>query len=1507
MKFIKKNKLFLVAIVLLLASIIFFVYNIKADSDDNKIGISYAEMTGIKTGTSSFDSSDGLNYGDTSNLHATSGYTAGKDASEDNAIVRSFDKITYNFELQIKNKDEFNQTSSLTAYSNKKILIKATISEDASKYVSFTENGKPGQTTYTYEINNVNEINGSRITSDISMYVLGAPNGVIIDPKFEIQESTNTDSEYVVTLGKKDNSTHYYSYDALRDTNYSSAADFYNYMPTVVSSSNTLNLNLELIEGESQKATYDSKIGRYMNYVLALTTTNSLKGKVMPKDDIVLNATFSQTGHERPILTEDFVRLFNGQQVLDINGFTLDAPYSATTLISRDKYTRNPGSVTVNNLTNNTFSLKISDYGMGYTYPTAYSNGNSIPSGKSYIGTYAITLFSPRVPEDGGSNIDVTLSFASTNVTLTSGTTSLNAVSKTSSNEAYEVKDYSLVTGLYEMDETKIAETNGEGAKSRGSEIQYITEFNYLSTSSNDGLKETIKIDPIAYRFMPYTSKEDIDIEVYCGNNRCQNINADDFEYKFVAGDFNASNYTAINHTTVDSRIKSEEANVIKNGCTTVKNNLANYNSDQIMNLYGGPCISENNPVYYDNISSAATADNEEVVLTKLIVQTKNGVNLPDNSKVVIKTKLRVRNVTDITKKYQVTAIATSSDYDNKITYYSPRVVNTSSSEDSVLNPNNYNKEFDNSLFGDSLTILSFEAKQNITVTNRRKDGQMKDNFNVVDNETIHFKVSTNLKDYALNVGADDAWYIKDLVFSVFIPDTLTYIPTNNTVNPERVDLVMGGTLLQYRIPYTKPNFEIPDVYFDAILSSDLTGNGNEIVISSQVFCYNINDEVVDYLSSSASLKIYGNGINNMIITLTNDSANRVEKDSEFSYYINAYNNTDSRIEDYMILNVLPANNDERGSTFSGDYKVHLDATSLNGANVLCTTEDYKNINKDVLDTETLFTDCSDIFNEGVYKEVSAIKITNLSADANTSINPIKVTIKPSENKFSDTYKVSAVGGSRTFMPINSNELSFEVINRKISGRVYIDVDEDGVKHGNEKPLQNISVSLYKIIDELNQELVDETQTLESGVYTFENLEKGFYRVRLAYDNENYDLTLRYATEDTDKDSDAYKISEGLAEISNKHDPSKVDGIDLYNNIEANNMDMGLINRRPFSMAIKKYITRIDLNYNGITNTKLYENSSKVLLSYKNSLKASLKVYYGFEITNDSQVKGYVDNIFEDIPEGLYYDSTEPYIEGWVLVDNKLQNTSYQNQVLAPGESIYVQLVLNMPTREEAGTFLNRVSLDIRMAEEEVEPTEAGYSNGTSYAVGEYVEYAGLGWHVINSTPSGDEELVTLLLDSEYATTSGTLGSDVYKPSNIDIAVSDRLSRASSIFEDNVICDDASGLDKGSYGGTLKGGSCTSNQYVTRKIRLLTESEFNLLRRSLSDISWLVGNKNFYLQNSVNIPNDYDDHGEVIRTYVDNVRFVDANIVAVGPTKITPVNKYFRYVITINSKYIVNN
>ena len=73
-----------------------------------------------------------------------------------------------------------------------------------------------------------------------------------------------------------------------------------------------------------------------------------------------------------------------------------------------------------------------------------------------------------------------------------------------------------------------------------------------------------------------------------------------------------------------------------------------------------------------------------------------------------------------------------------------------------------------------------------------------------------------------------------------------------------------------------------------------------------------------------------------------------------------------------------------------------------------------------------------------------------------------------------------------------------------------------------------------------------------------------------------------------------------------------------------------------------------------------------------------------------------------------------------------------------------------------------------------------------------------------------------------------------------------------SILIDNQICDDASGINNNSYGGTLKSeGKCISGIYTNSKVRLLAEDEYLKLKSITNDMSFVIGKKDYWLMNSV--------------------------------------------------------
>lgn len=1506
-----KKRLFIIVAIVVLLLVSFLIYNVvsKADTDANKIAIKNITLTGIDTGGN--NSSDGFDYNDSSSYTKISGYIPGSDSKSNNRIVRSFDEIKYHFDFSISGKNDTND------YEERSVSIKVTIPDSISKYVSFDPNSEAGTNTYTYTFDGIDTYGSFQ--KDITLYILGAPNGTSINPKFEIQESTNIDSNYVVTLGNTTGDIYNYRYDSENSVSYTTTPTvqgFLNYMPTVVSSK-TANLKAKLIgqTSEGQKAVYNNKTGRYLTYVLGLELVgdelNGIKGYTMPNgDDITLNVATSQNGSVSTLTTiPDWARLYGTSSVAGIEPVVVSMPYSASN-VDVSKRTKIPGAVTLS-----LNKMTIDGYGLTYTSTKANADGSKTSNSEYIIGTYAISVFSERASSDGKNDITTNMSVTGSAVDTAGTILTIDGVSASAVNKYYENADYSLTGEFYDQTDRRVSSgaISGTGAVSKGTTLVYKTIFNYNKTLSDQGLKEVIKFDTNAFRVIPLSDKEDIRISV-----EGSNLTSEDFEIKYVTGDFNNSNYNSV---TAFSRISSEDLSTVQASCSTVSRNLNTYSINQIMNLYGGPCISPKEEVHFDKISDAKDG-NSEIPITKVIVQTKKGIVLPDSARVIIQIGVRVRNVSDLTQTYQAVSTASSSDYDTTLTYYSPRVT---SDENSVTNPNNYNKTVyvgnnissidEDSPWGDSLKIVNFTSREEITVTNKNTDGTIKTTYNSNKGETITYSIKTIINDQNEQVGADDTWWINSLRIYVTLPSTLTYI---KDVDMDKyltsVDINDNATVLVYTLPYTKPNQNIPEINFKATIKPTLKGSSVPIVVTSSVDAININGEkdtsYFGYLTGSFT--IYATGIENVIVSQKiGEEGSVIEKNGEFSYLLNAYNNTSSNISDYSIVDILPSNNDKNGSNFSGSYKVKVTLPeSLAGSKIYCSTQDYSRLSNEVFNNNNEFEEC-DITE--TYVNATAIKITDIIINKDTTTEDIKVSIKTKDNNYDDKYINSFVGASQTYSQNESNKIEARVVSRKISGRVFIDNNSNGKEDSGDTYLKDIPLTIYKLNSQNEMTKIDDTVTNDNGYYSFKNLDVGRYKIRASYDKNNYDLTLRYATEDRTIDSDAYKIEDGLVEISNYRNPNESDGIKVTREIESvTDMNIGLLPIKTFGFNVDKFITKVDLTYNGATTSKDYPNLKLVKEDVKNSWNASAKVYYGIKIENNSNTPGYVKLINESIPDGSIFDSNDPYNAGWINNNGTLQNVSLANDLINPGETRYVAIALNIPAQAQGRSYVNKINLQIERYEPEELAQDVSLSSSL-YEVGEAVNYAGISWHVISTQNNVGEQILTLLADSsntnrKMAQTSNT--TSVYKWSdslvnkyiNSDYIGTTTLNTSALI--DNSICDDASGLPIASYGGTLQSeGTCQSGIYNTYKIRLLTEREYNNLQ-SLTDKSWLYGNGDFWLENSVFIEQLTDVYGKITNSSTNLAKYINKNLTSVSITS-SSQSKEVRPVITISSKNII--
>lgn len=1457
----------------------------NALTDDDKVAISTAKITSIQTGVNNF-TDDGLNYEQIESYSKDNGFIAGNDSNDSNRIIRSFDKLVYHISYSISGKNDTND------YEDRTVNIKVSLPDNIKDYVTFGENDLPGVSSKTYSFNNISSYNGDLYDSTITLYVLGASNGLEITPKFEISESTNTENEYVVTLGNNGSDINY-EYSKENNT-YTNQSDFSNYLPSIVSSKKA-NYSFDVIgqTENGQNTKLDNANGSYVTYILGLKMIgdeNGLTGYSMPNgSDLSFNYTITQN-QGTPTIKDDFIRLYNSNQVGDIKNVLVSAPYSNNNA-DYMKSVREAGNISMSSSTG-----IIKDFKLTYNSARNTAKDEVIGNNTKYIGTYAVTAFSPRT-NNSTSDFNVTLNTSNLKVVDTNNeTTNCSSSSGTVVNSYFGYSNYELKTSFLDSNNAVIDEVHNSGSASRGTTLKYNTEFLYKKTGSNQGLKEVIKIDNNAFRVV---SINENDIEITTSSKE---LTKNDFEVKFVTGDYNSSNYNS-NFDT--SRISESDIGFVNN-CPSI----SGLTRDQVMNLYGGPCISGNNGVetVYSSIDEAVTSDNKEIPITKVIVQTKEGVSLPDETIVNVKVGVRVRNVRDITQKYQITTVASTSDYDSNLYYYVPSLSNEASS---ITNKNNFDKNDINALYGDSIEVTNFSATSDISVTNKNSDGTMKTRYNNNTKENITFVVKNKIEDYTAEVGADDTWFFKNVEIVVSLPKELEFISDESNLNPT-IENGSYGTILKYTLPYTKPNTTLKDIKFKTKLSSNIKGSSNELLVSSYLYPININNEIDSSFKGYDLFKLYAAGVNGVITSQNvKDGITNVDKNEEFSYLLEAYNNSDEDINNYEIVDILPKNG-ENNSNYNGSYKVKVTIpASLSTAKVKCSTQ--TSVTAETQNNYNEFKNCS--ITED-YVDATAIKITNINISNNSNMEPIIVTIKPIDNKANDKYVNYFVGGNETYNDNESNKIEVNVISRKISGKVFIDNDENALYDSSDKLVSNIPVSLYKIEGEdLNK--VTESVTDNNGYYEFKNLSIGRYKVRFNYDSSLYDLTNRYESIDETVDSDAYKISEGTAEISGKHTLEELDGIILSkDNIEANNMDLGLISRRDFYLDISKYITKVDLTYNNITDTYNYNNETKVKLDVRNSLNATAKVYYGISITNNSGKTGYVKMIQEDIPDGMIFDSTDPYNSGWFLTNGIIQNVSLENDPIAPGETRYLKIALNMPKQNEARVFTNTVTIvDMQEKVNKTLAEETLPENDNNYHVGEQISYSGINWHVISTSDTQDgSQVLTLLADSGSISSKlshTNSSSDVYKwsTSNINRYLNNMyMFKDMSKFNDNYICDDASSLQVASYGGTLqKDGTCQSGIYTKTKVRLLTEKEFNNIKRNYSNISWLFGNNNYWLQNAVYIEQSVNSYGQIdASTDASNmVKYVDKASATVKTGSHS--SKEVRPVIEIDKKYILQD
>ncbi len=264
----------------------------------------------------------------------------------------------------------------------------------------------------------------------------------------------------------------------------------------------------------------------------------------------------------------------------------------------------------------------------------------------------------------------------------------------------------------------------------------------------------------------------------------------------------------------------------------------------------------------------------------------------------------------------------------------------------------------------------------------------------------------------------------------------------------------------------------------------------------------------------------------------------------------------------------------------------------------------------------------------------------------------------------------------------------------KISGTVWIDQNENGIKEESEERLSGLTVKLYDkttgnvALDVDGSELVGTTDDL--GRYTFVNVNPGNYITVVEIEGLNYGVA-------------PYKVADVLESENSDFVTTKIDGKEVaatdeikVENINIYNIDLGLVKNKTFDLDISKTVTRISVA-NTKSETRTYDQNNlsvaKVELATANVEFATVLVEYTIRIENKGQVSGYAKSIVDYIPEGMTFNSE--LNSSWYLgQDGNAYNTSLANTLINPGEVKEVMIVLSRKmSSENTGTVRNTAEI----------------------------------------------------------------------------------------------------------------------------------------------------------------------------------------------------------------------
>ena len=131
------------------------------------------------------------------------------------------------------------------------------------------------------------------------------------------------------------------------------------------------------------------------------------------------------------------------------------------------------------------------------------------------------------------------------------------------------------------------------------------------------------------------------------------------------------------------------------------------------------------------------------------------------------------------------------------------------------------------------------------------------------------------------------------------------------------------------------------------------------------------------------------------------------------------------------------------------------------------------------------------------------------------------------------------------------------------------------------------------------------------------------------------------------------------------------------------NINVGLIENPKFDISLNKEVSNVTVIGDKGTKTKEYKNTDNAKVKVTKT-DSDIIVKYKFKVKNEGTTDGYVNNLVNDLSEGLEF-SSEMNQNWYKAADGKLYTTGLAETTIKPGEEKEVELVLTKKVNNNAG------------------------------------------------------------------------------------------------------------------------------------------------------------------------------------------------------------------------------